>query len=185
MGMMAQARTGTPLRRAGSKRQARTASMAASSSADSPLLLPMVKSAARGMDAIQEFAAKDWSLKIDTFTVTGGSKRGWTTWLTGAVDPRAKAIAPMVIDVLNMAEQIRHQKATWGRPSEQIDDYSQRGLTERLESTEAEALRAIVDPYSYRQRLTQPKLILLGTNDRYWPLDALNLVAGWKKLLEQ
>jgi PhoPQ-activated pathogenicity-related protein len=43
-------------------------------------------------------------------------------------------------------------------------------------NTEAgEALRAIVDPYSYRQRLTQPKLIILGTNDPYWPLDALNL----------
>ena len=32
----------------------------------------------------------------------------------------------------------------------------------------------MVDPYSYRERLTQSKLILLSTNDRYWPLDALS-----------
>jgi len=36
-------------------------------------------------------------------------------------------------------------------------------------------LNLIVDPYNYRDRLKQPKLILLGTNDRYWPLEALNL----------
>jgi PhoPQ-activated pathogenicity-related protein len=37
------------------------------------------------------------------------------------------------------------------------------------------ALAALVDPFSYRQHLTVPKLIILATNDRYWPLDALNL----------
>ena len=31
------------------------------------------------------------------------------------------------------------------------------------------------DPYSYRDKLTLPKLIVLGTNDRYWAQDALNL----------
>ncbi len=36
-------------------------------------------------------------------------------------------------------------------------------------------LVSIVDPYAYRDRLTQPKLILLGTNDPFWPVDALNL----------
>ena len=38
----------------------------------------------------------------------------------------------------------------------------------------------MVDPFSYRERLTQPKLILLSTNDRYWPLDALKLY--WSEL---
>jgi PhoPQ-activated pathogenicity-related protein len=31
------------------------------------------------------------------------------------------------------------------------------------------------DPYAYREILTLPKLLLLGTNDRYWAQDALNL----------
>src|SRR5690606_15378541 len=35
-------------------------------------------------------------------------------------------------------------------------------------------LVSIVDPYAYRERLTMPKLVVLGTNDPYWPVDALN-----------
>jgi PhoPQ-activated pathogenicity-related protein len=33
----------------------------------------------------------------------------------------------------------------------------------------------MIDPYSYRERLTMPKLLINGTNDRYWTLDSLNL----------
>jgi PhoPQ-activated pathogenicity-related protein len=38
----------------------------------------------------------------------------------------------------------------------------------------------MVDPFSYRRQLTRQKLILLSTNDRYWPLDALKLY--WSEL---
>lgn len=142
---------------------------------DWPLLLPMTKSAVRAMDAVQAFAREAWQLPVQKFVVTGASKRGWTTWLTGAVDPRVNGIAPMVIDVLNMAPQMRHQQASFGGFSEEIADYSSRGLTGLAETVEGRELLAIVDPYSYRARLTMPKVILLGTNDRYWPLDALSL----------
>lgn len=140
-----------------------------------PLLLPMVKSAVRGMDAAQEFARREWSLDLSTFTVTGASKRGWTTWLTSAVDKRVTALAPMVIDVLNMAPQLAHQEEVYGQPSEQIHDYTERGMHRKLQSDEGKSLVAIVDPYQYRQAFQQPKLIILGTNDPYWTVDALNL----------
>ena len=145
-----------------------------------PLLLPMVKSAVRAMDATQALCAQQWSLKLKTFTVTGASKRGWTTWLTAAVDARVTALAPMVIDVLNMVPQMAHQRQAWGKLSYKISDYSDRNLIEQLESPAGKALRAIVDPYSYRKQLVQPKLIIIGTNDHYWPLDALNLY--WQDL---
>lgn len=158
-----------------------------SGDAEWPLLLPMVKSAARGMDAVQEFARREWSLDVEWFTLTGGSKRGWTTWLTSAVDPRVSALAPMVIDVLNMRPQMKHQLATWGKYSEQIEDYTRRGLQDVMATEQGASLNAIVDPYSYRAALSQPKLIVLGTNDRYWPLDALNLywdgLTGEKRVL--
>lgn len=146
-----------------------------------PLLLPMVKSAVRGMDAVGEVCQQKWSLEIDKFTVSGASKRGWTTWLTAAVDPRVTALAPMVIDMLNMKQQIDHQRATWGKLSHEIDDYSQLKLDQHLDTPRGRRLQAIVDPYQYRQVLQQPKLIMLGTNDDYWPLDALNLY--WKDLV--
>jgi PhoPQ-activated pathogenicity-related protein len=44
-----------------------------------------------------------------------------------------------------------------------------------LATPRGKRLVSIVDPYSYRHLIVQPKLIVLGTNDRYWPLDALNL----------
>ncbi|MCI0359007.1 MAG: PhoPQ-activated pathogenicity-related family protein, partial [Planctomycetaceae bacterium] len=141
---------------------------------DWPLLLPMVKSAVRAMDATQEATKKEWGLDVATFTITGASKRGWTTWLTGAVDDRAVAIAPMVIDMLNMTEHTKLQKASFeGKSSDEISEYE--GLDRQIDSDRGVALRKMVDPWEYRQRLTQPKLVILGTNDRYWPLDACNL----------
>jgi PhoPQ-activated pathogenicity-related protein len=29
----------------------------------------------------------------------------------------------------------------------------------------------MIDPYSYRKKLTMPKMIFMGTNDEYWPID--------------
>jgi PhoPQ-activated pathogenicity-related protein len=127
------------------------------------------------MDAVQEFAKAEWQHDIQHFLVTGASKRGWTTWLTAAVDPRVNALAPMVIDMLNMRAHMDLQKLSFGGYSEQIRDYTDKGLQNEQDSDRAAALRAIVDPFSYRQQLQQPKLIILGTNDRYWPVDALNL----------
>ncbi len=140
---------------------------------DWPLLLPMVKSATRAMDAVQDIVRKKWAVSPDAFTVSGASKRGWTAWLTAAIDQRVMAVAPMVIDVLNIPAQMDHQRATWGEFSEEIADYSSLDLQSRLKTPRGEALLSMVDPFNYRERLTQPKLILLSTNDRYWPLDAL------------
>ena len=141
-----------------------------------PLLFPMVKSAVRAMDAIQQYAKQEWQDDINSFVVFGGSKRGWTTWLTGAVEggKRVKAIAPMVIDVLNMRAQMPHQLELWGAYSEQIADYSSKGLTESFDTPRGEALWKAVDPYTFRERVTIPKLILNGANDPYWATDALN-----------
>ncbi len=142
---------------------------------DWPLLLPMTKAAVRAMDTVQAFTKKEWKLDIRQFVVTGGSKRGWTTWLTGVVDKRAVGIAPMVIDVLNMPAQMKHQLEMYGRYSEQIKDYTNIDLPKQLETEKGRKLVSIVDPYAYRKQLTMPKLIILGSNDPFWTLDAANL----------
>jgi PhoPQ-activated pathogenicity-related protein len=143
-----------------------------------PLLLPMTKSAARAMDAVQEFLKTDKGIDVESFTVTGASKRGWTTWLTAAVDPRVAAAAPMVIDMLNMNAQGKHQLEVWGEYSPQIQDYVELNIPQRMQTQRGADLRRIVDPWSYRERLVQPKLIFLGSNDPYWPVDSSNFYWG-------
>jgi len=140
-----------------------------------PLLFPMVKSVTAAMDALQPFAKKELKTDVTGFIVTGASKRGWTSWLTAASgDKRVKAIAPMVIDTLNMPVQMKNQVAAFGKPSEMIADYTRAGLVPIPDTPEAKKLWQMIDPYIYRESLTLPKMIINGTNDPYWPQDALN-----------
>ncbi len=139
-----------------------------------PLLFPMVKSAVRGMDTVQAVAKQEKGYDIKKFVIAGASKRGWTTWLTGAMDKRVVAIAPMVIDMLNMKAQMDWAQKVYGKQSEQIRDYTEIGLIEHMDDPPMKKLRGWVDPYSYRERYRNiPKLILLGTNDPYWTVDSL------------
>ena len=46
--------------------------------------------------------------------VGGASKRGWNTWLVGAVDPRVIGIVPIVMDELNFMENIKHHYRSLG-----------------------------------------------------------------------
>lgn len=140
-----------------------------------PLLFPMVKSIVRAMDALQAFAKEEWKFEVKSFVVTGASKRGWTTWLTAATgDKRVKAIAPIVFDTLNLDVQMKNQVVAFGKPSEMIRDYTLRKLVPIPDTKAAQKLWKIVDPWTYRETLTLPKLIVNGANDPYWPLDALN-----------
>jgi PhoPQ-activated pathogenicity-related protein len=140
-----------------------------------PLLFPMVKSVVKAMDALQAFAKEEWHAPVEGFIVSGASKRGWTTWLTGASDDRVKAIAPMVIDTLNMPAQLPHQLEAFGNYSEQIADYTTKGLPALAATPQGKRLFELVDPYSFRDKLTLPKLLINGNNDPYWSTDALNL----------
>ncbi|HEY8506925.1 MAG TPA: PhoPQ-activated protein PqaA family protein, partial [Steroidobacteraceae bacterium] len=71
--------------------------------------------------------------------------------------------------------QVALQRETFGELSDEVRDYTEIDLPARIDSDMGRKLLEIVDPWNYRERLTLPKLIVLATNDRYWPLDALKL----------
>lgn len=147
-----------------------------------PLLFPMTKAALRAMDAVQAFSKSELGCEIASYIVTGASKRGWTTWLTAAADrERVKAIMPMVYDNLNLPAQMERQIAYWGKYSDEIEDYTRDNLQESMITESGKRLAQIVDPWAYRERITVPKLIVNGTNDAYWTVDALNLYWGGLK----
>ncbi len=138
-----------------------------------PLLFPMVKSAVRGMDAVQEIAASRSAKPVERFVVSGLSKRGWTTWLTASQDDRVEAFAPMVIDILNMPVNLNYQIEVWKDYSPQIQDYVALGLVQDIGSDRGQTLAQMIDPYSYRKQLNKPKMLFMGTNDQYWVIDAV------------
>ncbi len=140
-----------------------------------PALLPMVKSVVRGLDTIQTFISDQTSglVNLQEFVVSGGSKRGWTTWLTAAVDPRVVAIAPAVIDLLNLDEQMVHHFDVYGFYAPAIHDYVEAGVMEALQTPEGQVLLQIVDPYEYRGRFASiPKFLINSTGDQFFVPDS-------------
>jgi PhoPQ-activated pathogenicity-related protein len=126
------------------------------------------------MDAVQEFSSKQLNLKVNHFVISGASKRGWTTWLSNAIDDkRVVAIAPIVIDMLNMPKSLSYQLETYGEYSIQIEDYVKLGIPQSTNTPEGKAITTMIDPYSYREKFTVPKMIFIGTNDEYWTADAI------------
>ncbi len=135
--------------------------------------MPMVKSAVRAMDAVQEFMkSDDGGAEIREFVVAGGSKRGWTTWLTGAVDRRVSAIVPIVIDVVNVVPSMEHHYAAYGFWAPAVGDYQRNGIMDRRKDPAYEKLLRLVDPYYYRHRLALPKFIINSSGDQFFLPDS-------------
>ena len=136
-----------------------------------PVHLAMTKATVRAMDTVQEFAASKGA-NIENFLVLGGSKRGWTTWLTAAVDQRVKAIIPASIDMPNLGQQFIHHWEAYGFYAPALKDYVAFDLPCRVQTPEGKAMLRVVDPYTYRDRYTMPKLILNSTGDQFFATDS-------------
>jgi len=139
-----------------------------------PLRLPMTKSAVRAMDALQDFFKSDEGghIALNGFVVAGGSKRGWTTWTTAATDDRVIAICPIVIDMLNLVPSFIHHWQVYGFWAPAVKDYTDMGLMKWMGSPEDNALYKLVDPFSYRSRLTMPKMIMNAAGDQFFLPDS-------------
>lgn len=129
--------------------------------------LPMTKAAVRAMDLVQtEYPS------VTGFMVAGGSKRGWATWTTAAVDSRVEAIAPMVIDLVNLPESMKHHWEAYGYWADALNDYVDLGIMDWLESTVGKSMCDIIDPYSYRSRMDMPKFIVNSSGDQFFLPDS-------------
>ena len=135
--------------------------------------LAMVKAGVKAMDATQEFMKSDAGGKvaINQFVVAGASKRGWTTWLIGAVDNRVIGIMPMVIDALNSEEITKHHFEVLGFFAPSLADYVNHGIfPHKIGTPEYQAVLKIEDPYNYRDRarLTIPKFMVNASGDQFF-----------------
>ena len=139
-----------------------------------PLRLPMTKAAVKAMDALTAWSASadGGRVAVRRFVVSGGSKRGWTTWTTAAVDARVVAIAPAVIDVLNVRPSFEHHWRAYGFWAPAVDDYVAHGIMGWMGTPQFAALMAIEDPWSYRDRLTLPKYLINSAGDQFFLPDS-------------
>ena len=139
-----------------------------------PARLPMTKSAVRAMDAVTQFCASEQAGKhrVERFIVAGGSKRGWTTWTTAAVDKRVSAVVPIVIDALNVEKSFDHHYRALGFYAPAIKDYVEMRIVDWSGTPEYKRLMDIEDPYSYRDRLTMPKFMVNSTGDQFFLPDS-------------
>ena len=139
-----------------------------------PARLPMTKAAVRAMDAVQQFLASEagGGTKIARWVVTGGSKRGWTTWTTAAVDRRVIAIIPAVIDLLNLQPSFVHHWRVYGFWAPAVSDYVEHGVMDWMGTPQFASLMKIVEPFEYRDRLTMPKFILNSAGDQFFVPDS-------------
>jgi PhoPQ-activated pathogenicity-related protein len=139
-----------------------------------PARLPMTKSAVRAMDTVTAFTSSSagGGHPVRRFVVSGASKRGWTTWATAAVDTRVVAIAPAVIDLLNVEPSFIHHWRAYGAWSDAVQDYVDHGLMDRIGTPQFHALMKIEEPYSYRDRLTMPKYIVNASGDQFFLPDS-------------
>ncbi|MEX0677474.1 MAG: PhoPQ-activated protein PqaA family protein [Pirellulales bacterium] len=148
-----------------------------------PALLPMVQSAVAAMDVVQDLVPDAIvGADIDDFVVTGYSKRGWTTWLTAAMDDRVRAIVPGVIDVLNMGEQmVHHYGYGYTGPgstdgfSSALNDYLAFDIPQESYEFGGQEIGRVVDPYAYLDngRFDDlPKLLINSAGDEFFVPDS-------------
>ncbi len=138
--------------------------------------LPMVKSGTAAMTAVQQYLASEagGKKKIDGFVVSGGSKRGWTTWLVGLLDTRVVGMIPIVINVLDVDGTTRHHWEAMGYFSPALDDYvNHKLIPDGIGGLTMTAVNTIEDPLNYRgrPRMKIPKYIINAVGDEYFPPD--------------
>lgn len=134
--------------------------------------LPMTAAAMRAMDTVTDFTRSDLGLTVSDFVVTGASKRGWVTWTTAIFDDRVVAIAPAVIDLLNLKPSFEHHWRAYGEWSPAIKEYEEEQIIFWQESQEYAGLIDLVDPYSYVDSLQMPKYLINAASDEFFLPDS-------------
>lgn len=136
--------------------------------------IPMVKASKRAMDTVEAVYAKKYPAlpHIDRFVVAGGSKRGWSAWMTAATDDRVAAVIPIVIDVLNIEKSMDHHFNSYGYWAPSIGDYIRHKTFQKETEANREVLYHLIDPYSYRDKLTMPKYVVNATGDEFFVPDS-------------
>jgi len=137
------------------------------------------------MRAVEEFTLKEGIAQLSGWVVAGASKRGWTTWLVGAVTcptcPNIVGIAPLVPIVPDLLSEVHRQWMSYGGFTFAFNDYVEAGLITELDGEAFGKALKIIDPVNYLERLERlPKLVVLSSDDEFMQMDWSDI--WWQKL---
>ncbi|CAF1474624.1 unnamed protein product, partial [Didymodactylos carnosus] len=94
------------------------------------------------------------------WSIDYASKRGWTTWLTDAVDFRVIGIIPIVMDELNFLSNIQHYYQAYDGWSFAIEACHSQNISVHFANPEIQVIFDIDDPFIYRDCMSDiPKLM--------------------------
>ena len=160
--------------------------------------LPMVKAGMACMLAAEEFVATLGSVEtaatavapISSWTVSGASKRGWTSWMVGAVAaggmcawcPKVSALAPLVPIVPYLNHSVHLQRQSLGGFTFAFSDYLDAGVLQLFDTPEFQTGLALIEPApNYIERLAKlPKMAVVSSDDEFMQLDWTQ--HGWATL---
>jgi len=149
--------------------------------------LPMVKAAYQVMRAVQEFATEEKYIDENPgWIVSGASKRGWTSFLSGAVNcttcaAKVVGIAPLVPIIPDILADAHRQYQSLNGFTFAFNDYTDENLQTQLDSPEMAQLFKISDPVNYIEKLaTIPKFVIVSSNDEFMSMDWTNI--WWDKM---
>ena len=134
----------------------------------------MTKSAVRAMDTVTSVVSSTSRERTDRGQVC--CRRRFKARLD-YLDNRYRrsrviAIAPIVIDMLNVSDSFKHHYSVYGAYSLAVIDYVTSGVVNWIDTPEWDELMDMVEPYEYRDRLTLPKYILNSTGDEFFLPDS-------------
>lgn len=150
---------------------------------------PMTKGAIKTMDAVQEFVKTLPGVPdVKRFGVAGASKRGWTTWMVGAMqDPRVVGIVPIVAPIGNIVPQINEMWQSYGNWSFALIDYIDMNLMGWLNLPRFQEMLDIIDPLAYPIAMEHvPKHVVVASMDEFFMPDSARYywddLKGYKSL---
>jgi PhoPQ-activated pathogenicity-related protein len=147
------------------------------------LLMPMAKAAVLAFNATSDILQQVQcgrglskypcrKAPLEKYMPWGYSKRGWTAWLTAAVDyKRVAAVNPIVLSFLNMIPNFHHYWRAFGGWSFAMSPYYQQNITKTLDDDLNIEAAKILDPFTFKDRLIMPKLVISAAGDEFFMAD--------------
>eukprot|EP01084_Bolivina_argentea_P007444 13970_1 len=139
------------------------------------VLFPMTKAVVKAMDTMTDYLSSNKfnnKYNIQRFGIAGASKRGWTTWLTAAVDKRVEVFIPMVFDMENMHRSLHHMWKAYGGWTFAFEDYYDENITQYLDTDGFLSIMNATDPIMFFDRYAgKYKMPIDAVNDEFFMTD--------------